>query len=180
MPKKISEVAMIIRCREIEPSLKGTAVFPIAIVEDASLGFLVTTNHAERCCFANAVTAMTQTAVTGDIIVCRSGSYFVSEQEGDLAPGVMTEQGFIIRPIHGNRFYYRYLSWFGNGPGLRMLRKEIAAKTLMMPDYTDENEQRIDAAEKAVEDAEEALALAEQSHVEAKQAIDTFWGTITR
>lgn len=184
MPKKISEVAMIIRCREIDAAPSSKNQFPSSIWEDPETGLLTNDMRPEMCRFTDPVAAMTQNAMSGDIIVCRSGSYLVSDHDGEISPGlnpgVVTEPGFIVRPLQGSRFYFRYLSWFGNGPGLRMLRKEIAAKTLLMPDYTEQNERRIDAAEQAVADAEEALASAQHTHIEARQAVDTAWSEITR
>lgn len=174
MPKQLKEVAMIIKCREIEPSQNGNQ-FPCAIVEDQGLGILMATTTPERCRFSDAVTAMKQTAMLGDIIVCPSGVYRISPERGELAPGVMAERGFIVRPIHGHVFYCRYLAWYGNGPGLKELRSGIANGTLPVPEYSEESEAQIFSLENSVEVAEESLATAETNLTVARCTLDGAW-----
>lgn len=176
MPKQLKEVAMIIKCREIEPSQNGNQ-FPRAIVEDTSLGLLVGTDISEKCRFSDAVTAMKQTAQSGDIIVCPSGVYHVNDDDDPNAlwPGVMAERGFIVRPIHGNTFYYRYLAWYGRGPGLKELRSGIANGTLPVPEYSEEAEAQMCGLENSVEVAEESLATAETNLTIARSTLDGAW-----
>lgn len=181
MPKKISEVAIVTKCREIDASPGTGSLFPSAIWEDEEMGLLCNESDApDLRRFADAVTAMRQTVQEGDIIIHKTGVYrvnaFMVKHPRGLEPGVMAEQGIIVRFVFGNDFYFRYLSWLAEIPaGLKDLRKQVAAKTLVMPEYTEKSDHLIEDLTAEIRKARQSIDAAQQAFDSAKEELDAAW-----
>lgn len=179
MPKKISEVAIITKCHEIDAAPGTGSLFPSAIWENE--GLLCNESDApDLRRFPDAVTAMRQSAQEGDMIIHKTGVYRVNalmvKYPRGLEPGVMTEQGIIVRPVFGNDFYFRYLSWLAETPaGLKDLRKQVAAKTLVMPEYTEKSDHLIEDLTAEIRKAQQSIDAAQHAFDSAKEKLDAAW-----